>query len=125
MAEAILREIAGERFEVKSAGLEAGTLNPLVIEVLKEINIDISNKKTQSVFDLLKAGELFSYVITVCDQGNAERCPVFPGQLQQIAWNFPNPSSFEGTSEEKLAQTRKVRDEIKQTILHWQNNHPK
>ncbi len=120
MAEAFLNALAGDRFEAMSAGLEPGMLNPLVVEVMKEVGIDISRNQTKSAFDLYKKGELFSYVITVCDAASAEMCPLFPGLLtEQIHWSFADPSSFTGTHEEKLAQTRAVRDAIKTTIEEW------
>jgi arsenate reductase len=120
MAEAFLNSIAGDRFEAMSAGLEPGTMNPLAVEVMKEIGIDISHNQTKSAFDLYKKGELFSYVITVCDVASAERCPLFPGLLTaQIHWSFTDPSSFTGTYEEKLTQTRAVRDAIKTKIKEW------
>ncbi len=120
IAEAFLNNLAGDRFEAMSAGLEPGTLNPLAVDVMKEVGIDISRNKTKSVFDLFKRGELFSYVITVCDAARAEQCPLFPGLLTaQIHWSFADPSSFVGTHEEKLAQTRIVRDTIKTKIEDW------
>lgn len=120
MAEAFLNHLAGDRFEAVSAGLEPGTLNPLAVEVMKEIGIDISSKKTKSVFDLFKKGELFSYVVTVCDAKSAEACPVFPGLLTKtIHWSFEDPSAFTGTHEERLEKTRKVRDAIKEKIEQW------
>src|SRR4030042_1898505 len=97
MAEAFLKVLAGDRFEAMSAGLEPGTINPFVVEVMKEAGIDISRNKTKSVFDLYKKGELFSYVITVCDAASAEMCPLFPGLLTpQIHWSFANPPAFTG-----------------------------
>ena len=120
IAEAFLKTLAGDRFEVMSAGLEPGVLNPLAVEVMKEIGIDISQSQTKSAFDLFKKGELFSYVITVCDAASAEQCPLFPGLLTaQINWSFADPSSFTGTHEEKLAQMRLVRDAIKAKIEEW------
>jgi arsenate reductase (thioredoxin) len=119
MAEELLRKFAGDRFEVESAGIEPGKLNPAVIEVLKEIGIDIAGKKTQAVMDLLKQGKLYSYVITVCDETSAERCPIFPGVAKRLHWGFTDPSKFEGTWEEKLAQTRAVRTQIEQKIQEW------
>jgi arsenate reductase len=120
IAEAFLNALAGDRFEAMSAGLEPGTLNPLVVEVMKEIGIDISRNQVKSAFDLFKKGELFSYVVTVCDAASAEMCPLFPGLLTaQIHWSFADPSSFTGTHEEKLAQTRLVRDAIKTKIEEW------
>lgn len=120
IAEAFLNTLAGDRFEAMSAGLEPGTLNPLVVEVMKETGIDISRNQVKSAFDLFKKGELFSYVVTVCDAASAEQCPLFPGLLTaQIHWSFADPSSFTGTYEEKLAQTRLVRDAIKTKIEEW------
>jgi arsenate reductase len=78
MAEALLNTIAGDKYEAESAGLEPGTLNPLAIEVMKEIGIDISRNKTKGVFDFIKAGKQFNYVIAVCDETSADRCPFFP-----------------------------------------------
>jgi len=120
MAEAFLKTLAGDRFEAMSAGLEPGVLNPLAVEVMKEIGIDISQNRTKSAFDLFKKGELFSYVVTVCDAASSEMCPFFPGLLMaQIHWSFADPSSFTGTHEEKLTQTRLVRDAIKTRIEEW------
>ncbi len=119
MAEELLRKLAGDRFEVESAGIEPGKLNPVVIEVLKESGIDITGKKTQAVMDLLKQSKLYRYVITVCDETSAERCPIFPGVAQRLHWGFTDPSKFEGTWEEKVVKTRAVREEIKQKIEGW------
>jgi arsenate reductase (thioredoxin) len=120
IAEAFLNTLAGDRFEAMSAGLEPGVLNPLAVDVMKEAGIDISRNETKNVFDLYKRGELFSYVITVCDAASSEQCPLFPGLLTaQIHWSFADPSSFTGTHEEKLAQTRLVRDAIKIKIEGW------
>jgi arsenate reductase (thioredoxin) len=103
-----------------SAGLEPGILNPLVVEVMKEIGVDISHNQVKSAFDLFKKGELFSYAVSVCDAASAETCPLFPGLLTaQIHWSFADPSSFVGTLEEKLVQTRAVRDAIKAKIEAW------
>jgi arsenate reductase len=113
MAEAFLKQIGSDTFIVESAGLEPGILNPIVVEVMEEIGIDISGNLTRSVFDLFKQSKIFNFVITVCDAANAEKCPVFPGVTQRIGWSFKDPSSFPGTHEEKLARTRVVRDEIR------------
>jgi len=119
MAEAFLKALGGERFEVYSAGIEPGVLNPLVVEVMREAGIDISQNKTKSVFDFYKNGELFSYVITVCDQASAEMCPIFPGLVKKLHWSFADPASFTGAHEEKLVQTRAVRDAIKEKVEEW------
>lgn len=116
MAETFLNKIAGDRFEASSAGLEPGTINPLVVAVMKEEGYDLSSNTTTSVFELFKTGESFSFVIAVCDEA-AEQCPIFPGKARRINWSFPDPSQFEGTHEEKLAKTRAVRDEIERAII--------
>ena len=117
MAEELLRKYGGNQFDVQSAGFEPAELNPLAVKVLKEEDIDISEKKTNSVFDLFKEGKTFNYVITVCDEGNAQKCPIFPGLSYRIHWSFEDPSGFEGNDEEKLAKTRMVKEQIKKDIL--------
>ena len=116
MAEALLKSMGGERFDVESAGIEPGILNPLAVEAMAEMGIDISNNQTQSVFDLYKAGKLYTYVIAVCDAANAQRCPIFPGVAEIIHWSFDDPSSFTGSHDEKLQKTIVVREKIKQEI---------
>ena len=119
MAEAFLNEICGGEFEAHSAGLEPGLLNPIVVEAMQEIGIDISGKQTKAVFDVYKSGKKFAYVVTVCDETSAERCPTFPGITTRLHWSFPDPSAIQGTHEEKLAQTREIRDSIKAKIESW------
>lgn len=116
MAEAWTNQICKDFIEASSAGLEPGCLNPLAVEAMKEVGIDISLKSTQGVFDLFKTGKLFGYVITVCDESSAERCPIFPGITKRLHWSFEDPASFQGTWEEKLARTRIVRDQIRAKI---------
>lgn len=119
MAEAWLNHVCGEFFDAESAGLEPGTLNPLVVEAMKEVGIDISKKKTQAVFDVFKSGKLFSHVVTVCDETSAERCPVFPGIAKRSHWSFPDPSALTGTHAEKMEDVRRIRDEIRARIEQW------
>ena len=116
MGEEYIRKYGGDLFEVESAGLEPGTLNPLVVEVLQEEGIDITGKKTQSAFDLYNAGRSYDYVITVCSKEAQERCPLYPGTKKRLHWPFSDPSSLDGTHEEKLARTREIRDEIKEAV---------
>src|ERR1035437_2211761 len=97
MAEAFLKKFGGDRFEVESAGIEPGTLNPIVVQVMQAIGIDISHNKTTGVEELLRAGKTYHYIITVCDAASAERCPIFPGVSTRLHWGFEDPSSFEGT----------------------------
>ena len=91
MAEVWLNTICGEYFEAQSAGLEPGTLNPLAVQVMAEAGIDISKKKNQAVFDVFKSGQLFAYVITVCDETSAERCPNLPRTGHSPALDFSRP----------------------------------
>lgn len=124
MAEELLRKLGGDKFEVESAGIEPGKLNPIVIDALKEDGIDITGKKTKAVFDLFKKGTLYNYVITVCDEASAERCPVFPGIAQRLHWGFTDPSRFEGTHEEKFNKTKMVKEEIRNKIEQWLRTKP-
>jgi arsenate reductase len=119
MAEAFLNNICLGDFEAMSAGLEPGKLNPIVVEAMREIGIDISGNKTKAVFDIFKSGLLINYAITVCDETSAERCPVFPGITKRLHWSFPDPSAIQGTHEEKLIRTREIRDSIKARIEQW------
>jgi len=119
MAEAFLNQICGKEFEAHSAGLEPGKLNPVVVNVMQEIGIDISGNKTKSVFEMFKSGQMFAYVITVCDETSAERCPIFPGVTTRLHWSFADPSSFKGTPGEVLRKTREVRDTIQHRIESW------
>jgi arsenate reductase len=119
MAEAFLNRICPDDFAAESAGLEPGILNPLAIAAMREVGIDISTNATKSAFDLFKAGRLYSYVITVCDETSAERCPIFPGTARRLHWSFADPASFDGSWEERLSHTRAVRDKIHAQILLW------
>lgn len=115
MAEAFLNKYSNN-FEVMSAGLEAGTLNPFVVEAMKEVGIDISNNKTKSAFDLFKKGFLFSYVVTVCERKAAESCPVFPGVTLRLHWPFDDPGKFTGSKDDIMIQTRLIRDAIESKV---------
>ena len=89
MAEAFINRLCGEDFEAHSAGLEAGRLNPVVVEAMAELGYDIAGNRTKSVIEFLRSGAWFQYVITVCDEASAERCPIFPGVSQRLQWAFP------------------------------------
>jgi arsenate reductase len=119
MAEAWLNHVCGDFFAAESAGLEPGTLNPLVVEVMQEVGIDISTNDTRAVFDVFKSGKLFAYVITVCDETSAEKCPIFAGVTKRLHWSFPDPSTLVGAREQKLVEVRKIRDEIRDKIRSW------
>jgi len=119
MAEAFLNRLCANDFTAESAGLETGALDPLAIAVMREVGIDISGNATKSAFDLFKAGKLYSYVITVCDETNAERCPVFPGKARRLHWSFADPATLQGSWQDRLAQTRVIRDDIRAAIKAW------
>jgi len=113
MAEGYLRRAAGDRFEAMSAGIEPKGLNPLAVEAMHDIGIDISRQHSKDMVSLL--GQHIPYVITVCDNAR-ERCPIFPRTYKFLHWSFDDPAAAEGTHEEKLAVFRRVRDEIIQHI---------
>jgi arsenate reductase (thioredoxin) len=119
MAAAWLNDICGDYFQAESAGLEPGQLNPLAVQAMDEVGIDISNNKTQAVFDCFKRGTLYAYAITVCDESEAAGCPIFAGVTKRLHWSFPDPSAIVGTQEERLQGMRKIRDDIKTRIESW------
>lgn len=118
IAEAYLKQMGGEAFEVESAGLEpAEAVNPLVVAVMQEEGFDLSQKRPQSVFDLYRAGKLYDHVITVCEAGSDKRCPIFPGIARRMNWPFADPAAVEGTHAEKLDRVREIRDRIKRRLI--------
>jgi arsenate reductase (thioredoxin) len=119
MAEAFLKHLGGDKFEAESAGLEPGTLNPRVVKVMAEAGIDISGNKTKSAAHFIEQGRVYDYVVTVCDESSAEKCPVFPGQAKRLHWGFADPSALVGNEEEKLRGTREIRDQIRCKVMEW------
>lgn len=119
MAEALLKNLCPNDFDAESAGLEPGELDPVAVAAMKELGIDISRNRTKSVFDMIRSGKHFSYVITVCDETSAERCPIFPGIVKRVHWSFPDPASFMGSWDERLELTRDVRDRIGRRVEAW------
>jgi arsenate reductase (thioredoxin) len=113
MAEGILRHIAGDRFEVYSAGTEATHVRPQAIKVMNELGIDISAQESKTLERYLE--EPFDYVVTVCDDAN-EACPFFPGAQRRLHWSFEDPAAAQGSGEQRLGVFRKVRDQIKKRI---------
>jgi arsenate reductase len=113
MAEGLLRHLAGDRFEVMSAGTEATSVRPEAIEAMSEFGADISGQASKTLERYL--GEPFDYVVTVCDDAN-EACPVFPGAENRLHWSLQDPSRAEGSEEQRLEVFRKVRDEIQTRI---------
>jgi len=113
MAEELLRHLAGDLFEVMSAGTEATHVRPLAVRAMQELAIDISGQESKTLERYL--GEHFDYVVTVCDEAN-EACPVFPGAKRRLHWSFKDPSQATGDEEERLEVFRMVRDAIKERI---------
>lgn len=118
MAEAFLRRLGADRYEVESAGLEPRPIDPLVSEVMEEEGFDLAGKKPQSVFAFYKEGRLYDYVITVCAESE-DRCPLFPGMQRRLHWPFPDFSALEGPRGERLARTREIRDAIREQVRSW------
>lgn len=116
MAEGLLRALAGDRFDVASAGTEATRVHPLAIRAMGEIRIDLTGHTSKTIDTLVD--QPWDYVITVCDSAN-ERCPVFPGGTTRIHWSFDDPSQATGTDEDKLKKFRRVRDEIHAKLRDW------
>lgn len=116
MAEGFLRAMAGDRFDVASAGTEATRVHPLAIRAMQDVGVDISGQrsKTLEAFE----GQAFDYVITVCGKA-AESCPVFPAPATHLAWDFEDPSGAEGSEEERQAVFRKVRNEIRTRLQYF------
>lgn len=113
MAEGLLRDLAGDRFEVASAGVAPSRVRPEAIEAMREIDIDISEHRSKSVDEFL--GQSFDYVITVCDNAN-QQCPMFPGKAERIHWSIPDPAEVTGDEETRLAAFRSARDELRERL---------
>ncbi|HUI89391.1 MAG TPA: arsenate reductase ArsC [Anaerolineales bacterium] len=118
MAEAFLRKHGGEHFEAHSAGLEPKGLNPLTVQVMNEVGIDVSSQESKGV-DVYLGKVLFQYLITVCDEAD-KNCPTtWPGVNKRMHWSFEDPAKVEGPEAEKLAKFREVRDLIEKKIKSW------
>lgn len=119
IAEALMNFYYGDAFEAHSAGLEPQKLNLLAVEVMRQQKIDISKNKTKWVYDFINSSKSFQYVITVCDDKNAKRCPTFPDGPKRLDWSFPDFSTFEGSHREQIARAREVRNAMKLRIGQW------
>ena len=113
MAEGLLRNMAGDRFDVFSAGTERTYVQPLAIDAMREIGIDITAQTSKTLDEL--DGQTFDYVITVCDRAN-ESCPILPGTTERIHWSFEDPTAATGTDEQRLRAFRTVRDALQQRL---------
>ena len=117
MAEALLRLHAADRFEVTSAGLEPGVLNPYTVRVLEERGISTEGMHAKGSTPMLGRRN-FHYLITVCARAE-QNCPIFPGVSQRLAWPFEDPAAFAGEDDATMNKFREVRDAIEQKILSW------
>jgi arsenate reductase (thioredoxin) len=109
MAEGFLRSLADDRFDVMSAGTEPVPVHPEAIDSMSEVGIDISGHQSKALKGFL--GQHFAYVITVCDRAS-ERCPIFPGAVKRLEWNFPDPVAVTGPDDLRRRAFREVRDQI-------------
>lgn len=119
IAEALANARYGDRLRAYSAGLEAGSLNPTVVDAMREIGLDISGNRSKSVNDGDIRSREYDYVVTVCDEATGQICPIYPTRGERLHWSFVDPSSFTGTAEERLARTREVRDAIVRHLDSW------
>ena len=121
MAEGLLRHDGGASFEVASAGTKPSIVRPEAIAAMGEVGIDISGHRSKSVDEF--AGQAFDYVITVCDNAR-ESCPIFPATTQRIHWSLDDPAAVQGTEEERLAEFRRARDQLRALLRQFsQKNH--
>ncbi|RPH77447.1 MAG: arsenate reductase ArsC, partial [Candidatus Rokuibacteriota bacterium] len=116
MAEAWLRALAGDRYEVASAGTESTRVHPLALRAMAEAGVDLAGHASKTLDRFV--GERWDWVITVCDAAN-EACPVFPGAARRLHWGFDDPSRAAGDDEARLAVFRRVRDEIRARLAGW------
>jgi arsenate reductase len=108
-----MRDMAGDKYEVFSAGVEPSRIHPMSILVMQELGIDISHQTSDDVNDYLDSG--IDIVISVCDHA-AQTCPTFPGDVQRIHWGLKDPFHGWDVDESKLPDYRKTRDDLKQRI---------
>ena len=118
MAEAFLRQYAGERFNVFSAGLEPKGINPFTVAVMQEKGLDMTGQYAKGVDEYL-GKKLFQVVITVCDHADANCPTVWMGASQRLHWSFEDPAAVVGSDDEKLAKFREVRDQIEARVREW------
>lgn len=116
MAEGLLRSFGGDDFEVHSAGTDPKGLHPLAVEVMRQIDIDISGHQSKSLERFL--GQQFDYIITVCDRAR-DSCPTFPGDNERIHWGFEDPAAVTGGESEQIVVFRRVRNEISERLRVW------
>lgn len=124
MAEALLRHLGGDRFEVYSAGTTPkAEIFPPVVEAMREIGLDMSGQKPKGVEAFL-GRVYFDKVVIVCD-GAERNCPSIFGASQRLFWPFDDPAAATGSDEEVLAECRRIRNEISDRIAGWLKDQPR
>jgi len=116
IAEALLRQMGGELFEVFSAGAEPTRVNPYAIQAMQETGVEMDGHTSKSMDAF--AGQQFDYVITLCSDAE-ERCPFFPGAARRLHWPFDDPADTQGSPAERLGEFRRVRDQISERLISW------
>ena len=116
MAEGFMKKYLEDDFDITSAGLDPRPINPLAVQVMREVGIDISQHASKDIKRFL--GQHFTYLITVCSNAEA-RCPIFPGVIYRLFWPFDDPAAFDGTAEAKLTKFREIRNQIDEKIRSW------
>jgi arsenate reductase len=116
MAEAILRRLAGGRFQAESAGTAPTEVHPLAVAAMREIGVDISGQRSKSVDEFAEGS--FDYVITLCDEAQ-EACPIFPAGVRRLHWGLPDPSAAKGDEAARLAVFRRIRDDLTDRIQQF------
>lgn len=109
MAEGLLRDRYGDRYDAYSAGTERTHVRPLAAEVMEEVGVDLSDHTSKTIEDL--GDRTFDVVVTVCDAAR-EACPYLPAEKENLHRSFEDPSATEGTEEERRAVFRRVRDDL-------------
>jgi arsenate reductase (thioredoxin) len=120
MAEAMLRQIAGERFEITSAGADPAPLDPEAVDAMREIGIDIADQAPKDVVKFL--GQRFTYVISLCDRQQERTCPTFPGAVWRQVWSMEDPAAAQSPDERRML-VRRLRDQIQQKVFEFANQH--
>ncbi len=120
MAEGFMKKYLADDFDITSAGLDPRPIHPLAIQVMHEVDVDISQQQSKDIKGFL--GQHFAYLITVCSNAEA-RCPIFPGVIYRLFWPFEDPAAFEGSEAAKLAKFREIRDQIDERIQAWMMEH--
>ena len=116
MGEGLFRHIGGDGWEVHSGGTKPSVVRPEAIAVMKELGIDLTGHRSKSVDEF--AGKFFDYIVTVCDHAR-DSCPVFPSNAERIHWSLEDPAAVEGTEEVRLAEFRRIRDQIRQRVQEF------